>query len=230
MLPAHAAIEPESATRGRKGALVAALPPPSGADKTRADASLPQLRPRPRRHPAGDDRPRLRRQRRRLGADLDRQDPGHLHRLGQRVGAALDAGPGQRLGHRRVRDAAGLDRRPQAARHLEGQAGRPRGRDPAPDRPLAAGRRRLQGARRTQRLRRLRRARSRRRHPLRGDHRRLRRAAPGLPEAARQEGDRDDAADRLGRRGQRRHGRRPRRSATSTTPRTRPPRSTPTSS
>ena len=33
-------------------------------------------------------------------------------------GAALDGGPRQRLGHRRVRDAARLDRRPQAARHL----------------------------------------------------------------------------------------------------------------
>ena len=46
-----------------------------------------------------------------------------------------------------------------AARRLQGQAGRARGGDPAPDRPLAAGRRRLRGAGRTQRLRRLRRAR-----------------------------------------------------------------------
>ena len=45
-------------------------------------------------------------------------------------------------------------------------------------------------------------------HPLRGDHRRLRGAAPGAAEAGRRGGDRGDAADRLGRRGQRRHGRR----------------------
>ena len=134
-----------------------------------------------------DDRARIRRDRGRLGADLDRQDAGDLHGLGQRLGAALDAGAGPRLGHRRVLDASRLDRRPQAARHLEGQAGRARGRDPAPDRPLAAGRRRLRGARRTQRLRRLRRAPGRRRHPLRGDHRRLRRPAAGAAEAGRRE-------------------------------------------
>ena len=34
------------------------------------------------------------------------------------IGAALDAGARQGLGHGRVRDAAGLDRGPQAARHL----------------------------------------------------------------------------------------------------------------
>ena len=57
--------------------------------------------------------------------------------------------------------------------------GRPDGRtrrDPAPDRPLAARRRRLRGARRAHDLRRLRRAAGGRRHALRLDHRRLRRA------------------------------------------------------
>ena len=77
----------------------------------------------------------------------------------------------------------------------QGQAGRPRGRDPAADRPLAAGRRRLRGARRAQRLRRLRRAPGRRRHALRGDHRRVRGAAPGASAAGRREGARADAAD-----------------------------------
>ena len=35
----------------------------------------------------------------------------------------LDARPGSRLGHRRVRDAPGEHRRPQAARRLEGPPG-----------------------------------------------------------------------------------------------------------
>ena len=55
----------------------------------------------------------------------------------------------------------------------QGPPRRPHGRDPAPDRPLAARRGRLRGARRAHRLDRLRRARGRRRHPLRRDHRRL---------------------------------------------------------
>ena len=61
----------------------------------------------------------------------------------------------------------------------QGPPRRAHGRDPAPDRPLAARRDRLQGARRAHRLDRLRRARGRRRHPLRRDHRRLRRARAG---------------------------------------------------
>ena len=57
-------------------------------------------------------------------------------------------------------------------------------RDPAPDRPQPARRRRPRGARRAHDLRRLRRARGRRRHALRGDHRRLRRARARVPPAA----------------------------------------------
>ena len=57
--------------------------------------------------------------------------------------AALAGRLGPRLGHGRVRDAAGVDRRAQAARRQQGQAGRPDGRDPAPDRTLAARRGRL---------------------------------------------------------------------------------------
>ena len=49
---------------------------------------------------------------------------------------------------------------------------RPHGRDPAPDRALAARRDRLRGARRAHGLHRLRRAPGRRRHALRVDHRR----------------------------------------------------------
>ena len=52
------------------------------------------------------------------------------------------AGRGTRLDDGRVRDAPRVHRRAQAARHLQGQAGRPRRRDPAPDRALAARRRR----------------------------------------------------------------------------------------
>ena len=66
---------------------------------------------------------------------------------------------------------------------VEGPARRPHGRDPAPDRPLAARGGRLRGARRAHDLRRLRRPAGRRRHPLRLDHRRLRRARAGRPQA-----------------------------------------------
>ena len=73
----------------------------------------------------------------------------------------------------------------------KGRARRPHRRDPAPDRPLAARRRRLRGARRAHGLRRLRRPAGRRRHALRLDHRRLRRArarlqAPGRGGQARE--------------------------------------------
>ena len=50
------------------------------------------------------------------------------------------AGPGPRLGDGRVRHAARLDRRAQAARRDARPPGRPDRRDPAPDRPLAARR------------------------------------------------------------------------------------------
>ena len=90
---------------------------------------------------------------------------------------ALDAGPRPRLGDRGVRDAPRLDGRPQAARRHQGPA-------------RTAARVEIQrligrslrgvvdfdGARRAHGLRRLRRPAGRRRHPLRVDHRRLRRA------------------------------------------------------
>ena len=65
---------------------------------------------------AGHDRAGLRPHRDRLGADLLRRDARDLHRLGPGVRPALDGGQGPRLGDGRVRDAPGLDRRPQAAR------------------------------------------------------------------------------------------------------------------
>ena len=102
-----------------------------------------------------------------------------LHRERRDRRAALDVGQRPRLGHRRVRDAAGLDRAAQGARHHARPRRRPHRRDPAPDRPGAARRRRLRGARRAHRLPGLRRARRRRRHALRVDHRRLRRVRAG---------------------------------------------------
>ena len=97
--------------------------------------------------------------------------------------AALDGRQGPRLGHGGVLDAAGVDRRAQEARRVQGPPGRPHRRDPAPDRPLAARRGGLRGARRAHGLDRLRRARGRRRHPLRRDHGRLRGARAGAAPA-----------------------------------------------
>ena len=135
-----------------------------------------QRRPRSERPAAGHDRAGLRADGDRLGADLVRRDARDLHRVDPGVRAALDGRPRPRLGHRRVRDAARLDGRAQGARRHQGPPRRPHRRDPAPDRPLAARRRRLRRARRAHDLRRLRRPDGRRRHPLRVDHRRLRRA------------------------------------------------------
>ena len=103
-----------------------------------------QLRP-------DDDRARVRAHRHRLGADLDGRDAGDLHRLGPGERPALAGRLGPRLGDRRVRDAARLDRRAQAARRHQGPARRAHGRDPAPDRPLAARRGRLRRAGRADR-------------------------------------------------------------------------------
>ena len=83
------------------------------------------------------------------------------------------------------------------------QAGRPHGRDPAPDRPRAPRGRRLRGARRADALARLRRPPGRRRHALRGDLRRVRRGARARSTASASPG-----ARRIGRRGLGRHRRR----------------------
>ena len=208
----------------------------AGAGRARPARALRDSAPCPaattaRRRPApARDRAGVRAHGDRLGPLLAGRDPGHLHGIGLGVGAALARGPRPRLGHRRVRDAARLDRRAQGARLQAGPPGRPRGRDPAADRPLAARRRRSRGARRALGLRRLRRPPGRRRHPLRLDHRRLHRAAAGArlaPRAGRPRArsrspapsPRSAAASSTARR-----------SATSTTPRTPAPRSTPTSS
>ena len=197
-----------------------------------SDRAAPRAQLRPRCRPAapGDDR----------AADFVRTATGSaLISMGEtRVictasvageRAALAGRLGPRLGHGRVRDAPRLDRRAQAARRQQGPARRAHGRDPAADRPLAARRGRLRGARRAHDLRRLRRPPGRRRHPLRLDHRRDGRAAARLRPSDRAGLARAHAADRHRRRRLVRDRRRRSRCSTSTTPRTRPPRSTPTS-
>ena len=75
-----------------------------------------QLRTRPERAAPGRDRAGLHAHRDRLGADLARRDARDLHRLRPGRRSALDGRPRPRLGDGRVRDAAGVDRRAQAAR------------------------------------------------------------------------------------------------------------------
>ena len=138
---------------------------------------------------------------------------------------APPARQGHGLGHRRVLDAAARDRRADPARVGQGPDRRPDPRDPAPDRPLAARRRRPGQARRADGHRRLRRAPGRRRHPHRVDHRRLRRARAALITYGMERHLVGKvAAVSVG------HRRRHRRCSTSTTRRTRTPRSTSTSS
>ena len=121
-----------------------------------------------------------------VGGRLARLSPGRHARplLGDARGPhpAAPARQGHRLGHRRVRDAAGRDLGADAARIGARQARRPHVRDPAARRPLAAGRREHGRARRAHRDDRLRRAPGRRRHALRVDHRRVRRARAGAPQ------------------------------------------------
>ena len=71
-LRVHPAGMSSSAREGGSRERLAPMPASRSYDRAPAD-----IRP-------VDDRPRLRRQRRRLGPDLDRQNPGDLHRLGQR--------------------------------------------------------------------------------------------------------------------------------------------------
>ena len=113
------------------------------------------------------------------------RDARDLHRLGAGERAPLDGGQGHGLGDGRVRDAAGVDGRAQAARRDQGAPGRAHGRDPAPDRTVAARGGRLRGARRAHDLPGLRRAAGRRGHSVRVDHGRLRRAVAGVCAAAR---------------------------------------------
>ena len=94
-------------------------------------------------------------------ASLAEQVPGWL-RGGGKGWVTAEYGMLPRATHERMRREATA--RP---------AGRPHAGDPAPDRPLAARRRRPEGARRAADHRRLRRAAGRRRHAHRRDHRRL---------------------------------------------------------
>ena len=130
-----------------------------------------QLRARSRRTASGHDRAGIRPHGVGVGADLDRGDEGHLHGFGAGERSPLARRARDRLGHRRVRNAPGVNGRAQAARCDQGPGRRSLGRDPAPDRALAARRHRLRGARRADDLHRLRRSSGRWRHPLRVDHR-----------------------------------------------------------
>ena len=85
-------------------------------------AARAQRRPGAGRAAAGHHPARLRPDGDRLGADLLRRDARDLHGVGAGVRAALDGRQGPRLGHRRVRDAARVDGRAQAARRHQGPA------------------------------------------------------------------------------------------------------------
>ena len=229
-LPAAADLERAHARRGRaRGARLAAgsRPVPGSRSYDSSDATR-----RPRRGRAAPSRPAsgLRRDGGRLGAVLDRPDARDLHGQRRRGHAALAARHRARLGQRRVRDAAGLDRRAEAARLLARPPRRPLDRDPAADRPLAARDRRPRGARRAHRVGRLRRPAGRRRHALRGDLRRLRRAAPRAQRPRRRGQAAPSCRSPRASPPSRAASSRARRCSTSTTRRTRPPRSTSTSS
>ena len=171
----------------------------SRADGRRAD----QLRPL-------DARPGLPRAAARLGALVAGEDARALHGVDRGGRAALAPPLRPRLDDRRVLAAARVDRRAHRARGGARQAGRADGRDPAADRPRAAGGRRLRGARRADGLARLRRAPGRRRHALRGDLRRVRRGAPRARPLRALEGAHRLGRGRLGRRRRRRAAARPR--------------------
>ena len=162
-----------------------------------------------------------------------RRDARDLHRLGRGERAALAArAAGRGWVTAEYGMLPGVDRA--SASSATSRKGAPDGRtrrDPAPDRPLAARRRRLRGARRAHDLPRLRRAAGRRRHALRLDHRRLRRARARAASGWSREGALERVAADAARSPPSRAGSSTaRRCSTSTTPRTRPPRSTRTSS
>ena len=165
----------------RRGLHRGAADPDRGSRRQRDQngATVPDeaRRTRTGRTAAGHDRAGLRALGHRLDADRLRRDARHLHRVGGGGRAALAPGQGARVGDRRVRDAARVHRRAQAARRLARAARRSDGRDPAADRSFASRRDRLRGVGRADGLGGLRRARGRRRHPLRCDHRWLRGAS-----------------------------------------------------
>ncbi len=146
--------------------------------------------------------------RRRLGAGRVRHDARAVHRVGRGAGAAVAAGQGSGLGHRRVLDAAGLDVGAERPRGGAGQAVGPHAGDPAAHRPVAARGHRSHHDGRGADHRRLRRAAGRRRHPHRVDLRWLRRAARRLLAVRRRQEDGGAPAHRPVRRDLGRHRRR----------------------
>ena len=154
------------------------------------------------------------------------RDTRPVHRVGGGARAAVDAGDGPGLGHRRVLDAARIDRRAQRPGGGEGQAVGPDPGDPAVDRPVVARRDRPAHDGRGADHRRLRRPPGRRRHPHRVHLRRLPRPPRCLLASRRQEADHGAPRSRT-RAARSRSGSSTRSgTSTSTTPRTCGPRST----
>ena len=118
-----------------------------------------------------------------IGADRLRRHQGAGHRERRGARAAVAARQGRGLGHRRIRHAAPRHPHPRQPRGGQGQAVGPHAGNPAADRPLAARRRRPEGARRAPDHARLRRDPGRWRHPHRLDL-----AAPGWRCASRSTG------------------------------------------
>ena len=189
--------------------------PPDGASR----------RTRPPRSPAGQLRAGGPEVGRGLVPRPDGRHRGPVRGHGRRPRPAPSPRQGDRLGHRRVLDAAARHRRAHRPRVGEGPDRRPDARDPAPHRALAARRRRPHPAGRALDHRRLRRAPGRRRDAHRVDHRRLRRARRGAHHLRHGPPSRGQGGRGLG-------GPRGRRAATSTstTRRTRARTSTSTSS
>ena len=162
----------------------------------------------------------------RIRAGRDRAHQGAVHRDRGGRRAAPSPGPGPRLDHGRVLDAAGGDRPARRARGDARPPIRPHPGDPAADRAQPARGGRSLRARRAHALGRLRRAPGGRRHALRRDHRRLHgpRVGGGAAAAARRAHAR--AAARLGGRRLGGHPRRALRCSISPTRRTPARRST----
>ena len=185
----------------------------------------PRRRPRTERPAPGQLHPRRPEMGRGLVPRQDRRHRGPVRGDDRGPRPAAPARQGDRLGDRRVLDAAAGHRRAHRPRIGQGPDRRPDPRDPAADRALAARRRRPDQARRADDHRRLRRPPGRRRDAHRLDHRRLRGAggrahhlrhgaAPGRPRSRPCRSGSSTAS----------------RCSTSTTPRIRTPTSTSTSS
>ena len=166
-------------------AIAAELNTPAQRSQRKANATLETSA---RRAAPGHARARHRQARRGLVPGALRRHACAVRGEPRRAGAGLAQRRRQGLGHGRIRHAAARHARAHAARGDARPSGRAHAGDPAPDRPLAARRRRPEGARRAADHHRLRRAAGGRRNAHGGDHRRLggaaRRARTGCARAA----------------------------------------------